>query len=83
MQVSSVCNYVIDYWQSIKKWDMFFSSEVIFKPKSELYVVAANYFFYSTRSCSKRTLLDMLSKERKNYLSLRCLESNKEHLSEE
>lgn len=68
VQVSSVCNYVINYWLSSKEWDMFFSSEVIFRPKSELCVIAANYFCYSTRSCSKRTLLGMLSKERKIIL---------------
>lgn len=64
-QVSSVCNYVINYWLSNKKWDMFFSSKVIFRPRSELCVAAVNYFCCSARSCSKRTLLGMLSKERK------------------
>ena len=63
--VSSVCNYVINYWLSNKKWDMFFSSKVIFRPRSELCVVAANYFCCSARRCNKRTLLGMLSKERK------------------
>lgn len=66
VQVSPVCNYVINYWLSNKKWNMFFSSKVIFRPRSELCVVAANYFCCSARSCSKRTLLSMLSKERKN-----------------
>jgi len=65
VQVSSVCSYVINYWLSNKKWAMVFSSKVIFRPRSELCVVAANYFCCSARSYSKRILLDMLSKERK------------------
>lgn len=66
VQVSSVCNCVINYWLSNKKWDIVFNSKVfLFRPRSELCVVAANYFCCSARSCSKRTLLGMLSKERK------------------
>ena len=65
VQVPSVCNYVINYWLSNKKWDMSFSSKVIFRPRSELGVVAANYFCCSATRCSKRTLLGRLSKERK------------------
>lgn len=60
-----------------KWWDIFSEAKV-------RAVVAAHYFGCSAGSCSKRTLLGMLNKEKeKNSLSLRWLQSKLEHSSKE